>query len=126
MSWKDEIARRPLLAALAGVAGLAAIGGGSYEAARLVARGREDGAYGDLVSKLPDADDAATVGRAVIGDLPKFNPSATARMLRKELAKRKLADVTAGDLADGKLAEAGGWVLPESLALLCALAAKSG
>lgn len=120
--WQAEISRRPLLAALIGVAGIGVVGGGIYEAARHFGGG-QPGAYDDLLARLADRDSAAIVGRAVIADLPKFNEKMTARELRRKIGKRSLADVTKADLADGQLAEAGGWVLPQTVALICALAA---
>jgi hypothetical protein len=124
MSLKSEIARRPLLAGLAGLVGLGAAGGIGF--ALLSGHGEEHrpGAYDDLVSKIHDHGGAEVVGEAVIGDLPDFNAAATAHALRKSIGKRPIADVTMADLADARLAEATGWVLPESVALICALAAR--
>ncbi len=125
MTWQAEVRRRPLLSGLIGALGLGVLGGGAYEAVRTIRHEQEPGAYGDLVSRLPDPDGARLVGRAVIADLPRFNAGEKAHALRKLLAAHNLADVTADDLAAGRIAEAGGWVLPESLALICALAAKA-
>ncbi len=125
MTWRAGIERRPLLAGLVGALGLGILGGGAYEAARILHRNEKAGAYGDLVSRLPDPDGARLLGHAVIAGLPRFNAAETARSLRKALAIHSLADVTASDLAAGRVAEAGGWVLPESLALICALAAAA-
>ena len=126
MSWKSEISRRPLLAGLVGLLGLGAAGGAAYEAMRFTGEEHTPGAYDDLIVKLSDRDSAKAVGQAVIDDLPKFNSAAVARILRRKIGKNKLASVTVGDLANGRLAEADGWVLPESVALICALAAKAG
>jgi hypothetical protein len=57
-------------------------------------------------------------GRPVAQDLAKG--------LRQRFERRTLAEVTNSDLAQGKLSEVKGWVLPESLALLCILAAEEG
>jgi hypothetical protein len=45
--------------------------------------------------------------------------------LRSRIAGRPLATVIAEDASDGRLVEGSGWVLPETLGLICALAAKA-
>jgi hypothetical protein len=45
--------------------------------------------------------------------------------MRERIAKRPLAQVMIEDISEGRVQEAGGWVMPETLALLCALAAKA-
>ncbi|MBV9043765.1 MAG: hypothetical protein JO294_01460, partial [Alphaproteobacteria bacterium] len=78
--------------------------------------------YDDLLGHLTDRDAAATVGRAVIGTTA-LAPHETATALRKRFTNgASLATVIAADLAGARLAEAKGWVLPDSLAQLCALA----
>lgn len=124
MSLKTAIARRPLLAGLAGLVGLGAAGGAGFALLRGHGEEHKPGAYDDLVSKIPDRGGAEVVGEAVIGDLPDFNAGAVAHSLRKRIGRRPVADATMADLADARLAEANGWVLPESVALICALAAR--
>ena len=52
-----------------------------------------------------------------------FNAKAVARELRQRFEQRNLAEVSDADIREGRLAEVNGWVLPESLAQLCTLAA---
>lgn len=80
--------------------------------------------YDDLLDKLIDRDAAATVGQAVLGTAT-LDSKEIASDLRKRLSGRALADVAKEDLAANRLIEAKGWVLPESVGLLCALAARS-
>ena len=79
--------------------------------------------YDDLLGELVDRDAAARVGRAVRENLSSFNNAKTARELRQRFEQRNLAEVMDADIAEGRIAEAGGWVIPQSLAELCALAA---
>jgi hypothetical protein len=78
--------------------------------------------YDDLLQQLVDRDAAARVGQSVRDEVPAFNDKKAARELRQRFEQRNLAEVTDSDIAEGRIAEAGGWVMPESLAELCALA----
>lgn len=79
--------------------------------------------YDDLLAQLVDRDAAARVGAAVRAAEPNFNTKAAARELRQRFEQRNLAEVIDADIREGRVAEVSGWVLPESLAQLCALAA---
>lgn len=79
--------------------------------------------YDDLLAQLVDRDEAARVGAAVRIAEPGFNAKAVARELRQRFEQRNLAEVSDADIREGRLAEVNGWVLPESLAQLCTLAA---
>ena len=57
-------------------------------------------------------------------DLEKLS-SKDLRELRQRFERRTLGEVANADLAEGKLMEVKGWVLPESVALLCVLAAQN-
>ena len=120
--WKTAISRRPFLAGAIAAAAAAAIGAGAYEAGWF--RARPIGAYGDLLSSLDDLDDAPIVGRAYLAETTDFDAKAVAAQLRTRLSNRSLSDVLTIDVTGNQIAEAGGWVLPETLALLCALAAS--
>lgn len=119
--WKTEIARRPLLAAALALIGVGAVGGGAYEAGLF--RPRASGPYADILSLLDDLDNAKTAGAAIRLTLPDFDAPKTAAMLRTRIAHRKLDEVLLDDAGNDRVIEAQGWVLPETLALLCALAA---
>jgi hypothetical protein len=109
-----------------------AIGGGVAVALGLAAIGvnaprwlRAKTAYDDLLNKLIDRDAAETVGHAVIGTAT-FDTHAVAENLRKRLSARSLAEVAEDDLAQNRLIEAKGWVLPETVGMLCVVAAQPG
>jgi hypothetical protein len=130
--WKSEVARRPLLAAVLGLAGLAAIGGIAYEAPSLFRRRYKPTPYDDLLSQLPDREGAAKLGKAAIAQLqadsdvgPVFDAKAVAYELRTGPGKGSLARATAADIAQGRLVEIHGWLLPLSLVLVAGLAAAA-
>jgi hypothetical protein len=118
------ISRRPFLASALALIGVAAVGGGAYEAG-LFRKHFSNDRYDDLLNALDNPDNAASVGAAVLAELPHFNAAETAASLRERIGKKKLGDVLDEDAAANRLIEAKGWVLPETLALLCALAAKA-
>jgi hypothetical protein len=126
MSVKTQIARRPLLASLLGVAGLAIIGGGAYEAVRLGARRYPPTRYDDLLYKLSDRQSAMQFGRQVLSASKSFDLRRTARSLRSRLKRKSLAAVLDADIRKGAMTEVRGWIVPQTLADLCALAAKVG
>jgi hypothetical protein len=104
--------------------GLGAIG---ITVPRLLSRHYRSSPYDDLLTQLIDRDAAVRVGNAAM-DSRAGRPVAQdlAKGLRQRFERRTLAEVTNSDLAQGKLSEVKGWVLPESLALLCILAAEEG
>ena len=117
-----KFTRRNVLIAGGGAAAVAGLGAG----ARLLLRKRyAPSPYDDLLSLLDDRDADAQIGETVLAEVDDFEPQATADDLRARLAKRPLAAALAEDAAQNRLVEASGWVLPETLGLLCALAAKA-
>jgi hypothetical protein len=122
----QDIPRRPLLIVLGAVVGLGAIGGGLYESGLFGHRGHSAKGYEDLLSGLGDRDAANKLGDAVLGEAETFEISRIAHELRKHIDHRPLPAVLAGDLAEDRVVETKGWVLPETLALLCGLSAKLG
>ena len=79
--------------------------------------------YDDLLDHLIDRDAAARVGEAARDSVPTLENTKIARELRQRFEQRSLPEVLDADAAEGRLAEVGGWVIPVSLAELCALAA---
>ena len=79
--------------------------------------------YNDLLASLVDRDAAARIGAVARASLPTFSARAAARELRQRFERRNLAEVIDADIKQGRLAEVDGWVLPDSLAQLCTLAA---
>ena len=123
---KAQIARRPLLKGLAGAAGLAVVGAALVEAPKFFARHYPPSPYDDLLTQLPDRDSAARIGAAYLAGNRKFDATAAAGDLRGRLASHSLTAVLENELAEAHMAEARGWVLPETLLALCALASKAG
>jgi hypothetical protein len=121
----NTIARRRLLAGgLAGI-GLAAVGLLAYEVPKVLETHYPKTPYDDLIGRLPNRDDAARLGSAVISAEKDFDPQRTARKLRDRLKSISLAAAADADARGSRLLEAGGWVLPYTLAELCALAASA-
>lgn len=118
--WKDTVARRPLLAALGAIVGVGAAGGLLYEGAGLL----RPHAGADLFSGLGDMESAALLGRAVLAQTRSFDPQRTARRLHDTPDLRPLPAFLSREAARGEVMEVRGWVLPETLAWLCALAAR--
>ena len=123
---KAQIERRPLLKGLAVAAGLAVVGAALFEAPKLLAPRHPSSPYDDLLAQLPDRDNAARIGAAYLSAHRSFDAAGTARDLRQQFASRPLAAVLENDLSEAHMAEAHGWVLPETLLALCALASKAG
>jgi hypothetical protein len=81
--------------------------------------------YDDLMTKLDDRDAAASFGKSFTSAKP-LNPAALATLLRARLKTDSLAQVSQRELAQGRVLEVGGWIVPETFTLLCALAARAG
>jgi len=116
------LTRRQTLAL--GVSAAALIGGGV--AMRLGLRKRyAPSPYDDLLALLDDRDAAAQIGETVLAEIKDFEPVLLAQRLRARIKTRPFAAVAVEDAALGRIVEASGWVLPETLGLICALAAKA-
>ncbi|MGH6870474.1 MAG: hypothetical protein ACREHE_03110 [Rhizomicrobium sp.] len=122
--WKQEVARRPVLASLFGLIGLSLIGGTAYEMAHILRRHYPPTAFDDLLDLLPDRENAERIGVVVIANARTFDVARVARDLRRRIARHPLADALEDDTAHGRLVEIGGWVMPETLTELCGLAAS--
>ena len=124
---KMPLARRSFLAGAFGalvVAGIAML-----EVPRLLpnllARHYPPSPYDDLFALLPDRENAARLGAVLVRGRDRSDARATALSLRQKIGGHSLATAIASDVADSRLAEAQGWLIPESLADLCALAAMA-
>lgn len=105
---------------------VAAIAGGLVAIGPVLLRKRyAPSPYDDLLALLDNRDADAQIGEAILADKNDFDADAVAAALRARIGKRPLPDVMADDAAQGRVVEADGWLLPETLALLCALAAKA-
>jgi len=114
--------RRRILIGAGGAVALTAVG---FEARHLLHKRYAPSPYDDLLKLLDDRDADAQIGEAVLAEIDDFDPKAVANDLRARLSRHSLAELVASNAAEGQLVEAGGWVLPETLGLLCALAAKA-
>jgi hypothetical protein len=122
---KATVARRPVLAALLGLAGITLAAIATFEAPRLLAPRYAPSPFDDLLAKLPDRDSAARLGAAFLAENRTFDADRTAKALRASLASRTLDAAMDSDLGQMRMTEAHGWVLPETIVTLCALAAKT-
>lgn len=79
--------------------------------------------YDDLFSKLGDRESSVAFGRSASKGMPGSS-DAIATALRQRLRTDSLRAVATNELSRGQVFVAGGWIVPESLALMCALAAR--
>ncbi len=105
--------------------GLVVVAGGGVGARFLLRKRYAPSAYDDLLVQLDDRDAAAQIGETVLASVEDFEPATMAARLRQRIARRPLSVVSVEDAGAARLVEAGGWVLPETLGLICALAAKA-
>jgi hypothetical protein len=110
---QSRLSRRTLVAAggIAAALGVTALG---LTLPQWLGRRYAPTPYDDLLATLVDRDQAARLGDVARSALPTFSARAAAR---------NLAEVLDADIREGRIAEIGGWLLPDSLAQLCTLAA---
>ena len=108
-----------------GAGGAVVLAAAAYEGVHLLRRRHAPSSYDDLLALLDNRDAGAEIGEAVLGEIDDFDAKTVAAELRTRLARKPVAEVMLGDVRDGRVSEARGWVLPETLAMLCALAAKA-
>jgi len=112
--------RRNLIAGVAAAG--AALTAGLYRFTDLFMKHYPPTPYDDVLAALADRALAARIGALVAG-APA--PAALAAQLRALLKPDGLAGAVRSDLAADRLVEVGGWLMPQSVALLSALAAKA-
>jgi hypothetical protein len=112
--------RRTLIAGVAAAG--AAVAAGLYRFTDLFVKHYPPTPYDDVLAALVDREEAARLG-ALVGNAPA--PAALAARLRTILKPNGLLGAVESDIAAGRLTEVEGWVVPESVALLSALAAKA-
>ena len=115
-----SVTRRPLVLSALALIGVGIAGGIAVEAPRLL-RKRIRSPYDDITDQISGQEQAVKVGDAVIATLGTFDVAKSANALR--VRKGSLLDMAKADIAAGRMLEAKGWVLPESLALACAILA---
>ena len=119
---KDLFTRRNIVVGAGGAVVLAVA---AFEGSRLLRKHHAPTAYDDLLSRLDNRDADAQIGEAVLANIDHFDAKTVAADARARLQSKTLAQVASEDAREGRLLEAGGWVVPETLGLLCALAAKA-
>ena len=119
---KELLTRRNILI---GAGGTVVLASAAFEGRRLLRKRYASSPYDDLLALLDDRDADAQIGEAVLADIDDFNPKTVSESVRVRIGRRPLAQVMIEDAGKGRLLESGGWVIPETLALLCALAAKA-
>ncbi len=111
--------RRSIIAGV--VAAGVALTAGLYRFTDLLVKHYPPTPYDDLLGQLTDRDQAAKLGAKV----PRtFDTRSEAARLRSALQGRSLADATSADIAAGRMVEVEGWVMPQTVVSLSALAAK--
>lgn len=115
-----SVSRRPLVLSALALIGVGIAGGIAVEAPRLLKK-RIHSPYDDITDQISDQEQAVKVGDAVIAKMGAFDAAKSANALR--VRKGSLMEMAKADIATGKTLEAKGWVLPESLALACAILA---
>jgi hypothetical protein len=105
-----------------GAASLVALGAAAIGYRRFAGPSYAPTPYDDLLHQIVDRRPAATLGQTVVRTMPRFNTAALATQLRQ--TRLTLAQRARTDAKAGRVTEAGGWVVPESVALYSALAAQ--
>jgi hypothetical protein len=111
--------RRNLIAGIAAAG--AVLAAGLYRFTDLFVKHYPPTPYDDLLGQLIDREQAARLGAKAAGNV---DAQAQAARLRAALQGHSLADAANADIAAGRMAEIDGWVLPQTVAWLSALAAK--
>ena len=106
---------------IAGVAAAgAALAAGLYRFTDVFVKHYPPTPYDDLLDKLTDREQAAKLGAKVA----TFDVRSSAAVLRASLHDQSLSAAASADIIAGHMVEVDGWVLPQTVAWLSALAAK--
>jgi hypothetical protein len=111
--------RRTAIGGLA--AALIAAGGAAWKL-RLFAKRYPPTPYDDLLNQIVDREPAARLGAVVVRARPDLTAQGLATILRQP--GETLAERAVRDADQNRLMEADGWLVPESVGLYAALAAK--
>jgi hypothetical protein len=105
-----------------GAAALAALAAGAFGYRHIFGPWYAPTPYDDLLHQIVDREPAALLGKTVVKTMPGLDVATLAARLRAPgfALSRRARD----DAANGRLAEADGWIVPESVALYSALAAQ--
>ena len=111
--------RRTLIGGV--VAAGAAVAAGLYRFTDLFVKHYPPTPYDDLLGQLTDREQPSKLGAKTPLTSDAQNQAAR---LRASLQGRDLPTAANADIAAGRLVEVDGWLVPQTLAELCALAAK--
>ena len=111
--------RRGLIAGVAAAG--AAVAAGLYRFTDLFVKHYPPTPYDDVLAALTDREQAARFGASVAGTA---DAKSLAEKLRPVLKSGGLNAAVRADIAADRLTEVGGWIVPQSVAQLSALAAK--
>lgn len=117
------VPRRRILAGGLAACGLGAAALAAYMFPGLRGQRYAPSPFDDLLAQLPDRDNAAKMGAAILSQQRHFDAHAAARVLRDRLSRKTFGQIVSDELAAGRTLEFRGWIVPESLGTLCALAA---
>jgi hypothetical protein len=117
--------RRTLLLGGTALAAAAAAGGAAWKL-RLFRKRYPPTPYDDVLARLMDREWAEKFGAQALRTMPDFAPAAAAARLRATLGTGSLEAAALREAQAGQLLEAGHWLVPESVALIAALAARAG
>ncbi|HEX2594192.1 MAG TPA: hypothetical protein VHL34_22010 [Rhizomicrobium sp.] len=121
---RDYLTRRPVLLGL-GAIGVAAIAGITADLVGPKHR-RATGPYADLINLTGYPAAAEIVGKDLAATMRTgkgVSNDKLAQELRTTIARSTLPAVMAADVASNTLLEASGWLMPQTLAEICYLAA---
>lgn len=104
------------------VAAGAVLAAGLYRFTNLFVRHYPPTPYDDLLGQLTDRGQAARLGARVQGT---SDAQSQAARLRASMQGRSLTDAATADIAAGRMVEVDGWVLPQTVVWLSALAARA-
>jgi hypothetical protein len=107
---------------VAGLGALLVVAGGAAWKLHFFRKQYPPTPYDDLLARLQDREWAAKFGEMALPALSQFTPARAASELRSTLKNRNLKDAALADARAGRLVEAGGWLVPRSVALMAALA----
>jgi hypothetical protein len=80
--------------------------------------------YDDVLEHLDDRAAAIRLGRVALAGMPHFDLKAAVAQLRAHFWAKPVGNTVLEDAQNGRLHTVAGWVMPQSLVLLCAVAAK--
>lgn len=101
---------------------LAAVAAGLYRFTDIFVKHYPPTPYDDVLAQVVDREQAAVLGRHVPGP---FDIQREAAVLRTRLAGSTLKSAVEGDIATGRMTEVDGWIVPQIVAQISALAARA-